>query len=191
MPRPLRYLGQALVYGVIAVLLGYFADSPVYERFPEDQGQLTLNIAHAGERLGDCRRLTAEEIAALPPSQRKPMICEDRGRQPVVIEVELNGELLVGEAVPPSGLFGDGPSQLYVNFVVPSGRHRLVARLRDSDRTEGFDYTREETVDIAPRQRLVIEFQAEFGGFIFTEASGPDEPRRLAGVGGPASGGRQ
>ncbi len=190
MPRALRYLGQVLVYCLIAVLLGFFADSPVYQRFPEDQGQLTLNIAHSGERLGECRRLTAEEIAALPPLERKPMICEDRGRQSVVVEVELNGELLVGEAVQPSGLFGDGPSQLYANFVVPIGRHRLVARLRDSDRTEGFDYTREETVEIAPRQRLVIEFQAEFGGFIFTEAPGPDGPRRLAGVGGPTLGGR-
>ena len=191
MPRPLRYFGQALVYGLIAVLLGVFADSPVYERFPEDQGQLTLNIAHSGQRLGECRRLTAEEIAALPPLERKPMICEDRGRQVVVVEVELNGELLVGEEVQPSGLFGDGPSQLYANFVVPSGKHRLVARLRDSDRTEGFDYTREETVEIAPRQRLVIEFQAEFGGFIFTEAPGPDGPRRLADVGSPTLGGRQ
>lgn len=190
MPRPLRYFGQALVYGLIAVLLGFFADSPVYERFPEDQGQLTLNIAHSGERLGDCRRLTAEEIAALPPRERKPMICEDRGRQAVVIEVELDGELLVGEAVPPSGLFGDGPSQLYANFVVPSGRHNLVARLRDSDRTEGFDYTREESVEIEPRQRLVIEFQAEFGGFIFTEAVLPEGFRTLAGAGVQAVGGR-
>ncbi len=190
MPRPLRYLGQALVYGLIAVLLGVFADSPVYERFPEDQGQLTLNIAHSGERLGECRRLTAEEIAELPPQQRKPMICEDRGRQAVLVEVELDGELLVGEAVPPGGLFGDGPSKLYVNFVVPSGRHRLVARLRDSDRAEGFDYSRAETVEIGSRRRLVIEFQAEAGGFIFTEAAGPDGPRSLAGVDVPTLGGR-
>ncbi len=189
MPRPLRYLGQVLVYGLIAVLLGFFADSPVYERFPETQGQLTLNIAHSGERLGDCRRLTSEEIAALPPLQRKPMVCEDRGRQAVVVEVELDGELLVDEAVPPSGLFGDGPSQLYANFAVPSGRHRLVARLRDSDRAEGFDYTREENVEIGPRRRLVIEFQAEFGGFIFTEAA-PEGSRALAGAGVQAVGGR-
>ncbi len=191
MPKPLRYLGQALVYGLIAVLLGYFADSPVYERFPEDRGQLTLNIAHSGQRLGECRRLTAEEIAALPPSQRKPMICEDRGRQAVVVEIELDGALLVGEAVPPSGLFGDGPSQLYANFAVPSGRHSLVARLRDSDRAEGFDYSREETVDIAPRRRLVIEFRAEAGGFLFTEAAARPEPRRLAGADPSADGGQR
>ena len=187
MPKPFRYLGQALVYGLIAVLLGYFADSPTYRRFPEGQGQLTVNLAHSGARLGECRRLSAEEIAKLPPLKRRPLACDDRARQPVVIEVELDGELLIGEALPPSGLFGDGPAQLYVSFTVPSGRYRLVARLRDSARTEGFDYQREETVEIGPRQRLVVGFRAEAGGFIFTDggsASGYDAAQvRPAGEG--------
>ncbi len=172
MPRPLRYIGQALVYGLIAALLGFFADSPTYKRFPEDQGQLTVNLAHSGARLGDCRRLSVEEIAKLPPSERRPLACDGRARQPVVIEVELDGTMMVKEALLPSGLFGDGPAQLYVSFTVPSGRYRLAARLRDSGRTEGFDYQRDETVEIGPRQRLVIGFRAEAGGFIFSDGGG-------------------
>lgn len=164
-----------MVYVLIAALLGFFGGSPTYKRFPEDQGQLTVNLAHSGARLGECRRLSAEEIAKLPPSERRPLACDDRARHPLVIEVELDGELLIGRTLPPSGLFGDGPSQLYASFTIPSGEHRLVARLRDSGRTEGFDYRRDETVEIGPRRRLVIGFRAEAGGFIFSgEGSGPE-----------------
>jgi hypothetical protein len=166
----LQYLGQGVVYALIAALLGVFASAPSYTRFPEDQGQLTLNLAHSGKHLGECRRLSAQEIAKLPPKQRRPLDC-DRGRQPVLIEIEFDGNILIREALPPTGLFGDGPSQLYRNFSVPAGRHRLAARLRDSGRSDGFDYARDQAIDIRPRQRLVIEFRAEAGGFHFAGGS--------------------
>ena len=78
------------------------------------------------------------------------------------------------------GLFGDGPSQVYLNFAVPAGRHMLAARLRDSDRAEGFDYERSEDVDIAPGRRLVIEFRQEQGGFNFARSGPSTEYPKLA-----------
>ena len=50
---------------------------------------------------------------------------------------------------------------------VSAGRHRLVARLRDSDRTEGFDYEHEAEIELAPGQNFVVDFRAVSGGFIF------------------------
>jgi len=169
-----RYLGQGVVYGLIAVLLGFFADTPAYRHFDDDKAQLTLSLAHSGKHVGECRRLTAAEIAALPPNMRKPLDCP-RGRLPVLVEVELDGQLIVSESVPPSGLFGDGPSQIYKNFVIPSGSYTLIVRLRESARDEGFDYQREAQVMISPRQRFVIEFRAEAGGFIFATSAEPAE----------------
>jgi hypothetical protein len=41
-----------------------------------------------------------------------------------------------------------------------------VARLRDSDRSEGFDYERTGVLELAPAQSLAIDFRAEMGGFV-------------------------
>jgi hypothetical protein len=172
----LRYLGQGVVYVLIALLLGFFADTPAYRHFDDDQAQLTLSLAHSGKHVQECRRLSAAEIAALPPNMRKPLDCP-RGRTPVLVEVELGGQVIVSESVPPSGLFGDGPSQIYKNFVIPSGAYTLVVRLRESVRTDGFDYEREAQVVIAPRQRFVIGFQAEAGGIIFATTTAPAASR--------------
>ena len=172
MPSVLRYLGQGVVYALIAALFGFFATSPAYRHFEEDKARLTLSLAHSGKHVTECRRLTPAEIAALPPNMRKPLDCP-RERLPVLIEVELDGRTIVRKSVPPTGLFGDGPSQIYENFTIPSGPHKLAVRLRDSNRAEGFDYEREAAVEIAPRQRFVIEFRAETGGFTFATSRPP------------------
>ena len=169
MYNALRYLGQGAAYALIAIMFGVFAAWPAFRHFDEGMAQLTLSLAHSGRHLGECRRLTAKEIAALPANERKPLDCS-RERQEVVIEVELDGRVIVSKSIPPSGLFGDGPSQIYENFEIPAGPHSLAVRLRDSGRTEGYDYEREAEVDIAPRQRFVIEFRAESGGFSFPTA---------------------
>ena len=69
--------------------------------------------------------------------------------------------------LPPTGFAGSGPSRAYQRFAVPPGRHELTARLRDTDRAEGFDYERMAVVELAPAQSLAIDFRAEMGGFIF------------------------
>jgi hypothetical protein len=43
----------------------------------------------------------------------------------------------------------------------------VTARLRDSARTEGFDYTRSTEVELKPRQNFVVDFHAATGGFSF------------------------
>ena len=172
MPAPFRYLGQGLVYAAIAVLFGTFATWPAYRHSAPDTAKLTLSLAHSGSHAANCRRLTAKEIAALPPQERRPSNCA-RERLPVVVEIVLNGETIVSRSIAPSGLFGDGPSQVYENFEIPPGPHTLAARLRDSARAEGFDYVREAEVEIAPGERFVIEFRAETGGFQFRAAAPP------------------
>ena len=172
MSNILRYLGQGVIYALIAALFGVFATWPSFRHFEDDKARLTLSIAHSAKHVSECRRLTAAEIAALPANMRRPLDCP-RERLPVLVEVDLDGETIVSESSPPSGLFGDGPSQIYRNFTIPSGRHSLAVRLRDSARSEGFDYIHEATVEIRPRQRLVIEFRAEAGGFRLSEAAVP------------------
>ncbi|MEX2008983.1 MAG: hypothetical protein WEC41_02220 [Dongiaceae bacterium] len=166
MADALRYVGQAAVYGLIALALGYFSDSPAYTHFPPDQALVKLSLVHPGAPAGECRRRTADELAQLAPNMRKVLDCP-RGRLPLLVELSLDGALLYRESLPPTGLSGDGPSRTYQRFTVAPGRHRLAVRLRDSARTEGFDYEREADIELVPRQSLAIDFQAETGGFAF------------------------
>ncbi len=79
----------------------------------------------------------------------------------------LDGRVVARELLLPAGLHGDGASAVYRRCPVNAGRHRLVARLRDSDRTEGFDYEGAAEVELAPGQNFVVDFRSETGGFIF------------------------
>ena len=125
---------------------------------------VSLSFSHAGARVTECRRFTQEELEQLAPNMRRPLDCP-RARVDLLVELEMDGELLAREVLPASGLASDGTSSAYRRFAVPAGRHRLVARLRDSRRAEGFDYHGEGVFDLVPGQNLVVEFSPPAGGF--------------------------
>lgn len=166
MSRILAYLGQAAVYGAIALVLGTFATRPTYQRFPDDKAQILLSFSHVGQRMEPCRKPTQEELEATAANMRRTEIC-GRERVPVYVELLLADERIYGASLPPTGLSRDGASQAYERFEVPPGRHRLVARLRDSARGEGFDFESEIEVDLRAGQNFVVDFRGELGGFLF------------------------
>jgi len=170
MLKLLAYLGQVVVYGVIAVLLGYFSTSPAYQRFPADKAQLVLSFTHVGQRVTPCRKLTREEIEALAANMRRAEVCE-RERLPLYVELVLGGDLLFSASLPPTGLSRDGAAHLHERFTVATGRHVLRLGLRDSARTEGFDYETEAIIELHPGQSFVVDFRPEFGGFRFERQS--------------------
>jgi hypothetical protein len=166
MLRPLPLAAQAVSYALFALLLGYFSVNPAYTYIDPDSAVIKLSFNHAGARAGECRQLTPEEIAELAPNMRRPVDCP-RKRVPLLVELEMDGVPLYRASVSPSGFADDGPATVYERFVVPPGRHELTARLRDSRRTEGFDYEARAEVELAAQQNFVVDFQAKAGGFIF------------------------
>ncbi len=172
LPKPLAYLGQALAYGAVAVLLGYFSTSPAYERFPADKAQLVLSFTHIGQRATPCRKLTREEIADLAANMRRAEVCE-RERVPLYVELGLDGELIYSADLPPTGLSRDGAAQVHERFTVAPGQSRLRLALRDSARETGFDYESELAIELRPGQTLVVDFRPEFGGFLIGRTGGP------------------
>ena len=171
------YLGQGLVYALIAGVIGVLSDTPAYRGFPEDSAELVLSFSHGGARKGECRRLSAEELAKLAPNMRRAEVCP-RARVPVTVRLELDDDVLIERALPPGGLAGDGPSRVYERFAVPAGVHKLAAYLRDTDREAGFDHAAEQTVTLAADARFVVDFRADHGGFIFGGAAGAGEGSR-------------
>ncbi|NNG04298.1 MAG: hypothetical protein HKM95_09390, partial [Inquilinus sp.] len=164
MTRALRYAAQAVLYIAVAAVLGYLSVGPSYTHFPPDKAMVRLSIAHGADRRGECRELSLDERQQLAPNMRVPMVCP-RERLPVHVEIDLDGEPLYVADLAPTGLSGDGPSRANKAFVVAPGRHMMSMRLRDTARTNGFDYDRTVEVELAPQQHLVIDFRPDIGGF--------------------------
>jgi len=162
----LRIPGQLLAYAAFMAFVGYFASAPPFRSADPEQAQILLSFSHGGARVTPCRQFSQEELNQLAPNMRRPQDCP-RGRVPVAVEIEIDGQLLFSTLAPPTGLSGDGPSTVYHRFVIAPGRHTLTARLRDSRRSEGFDYERSAGIALVPRQNYVIDFRADKGGFLF------------------------
>ena len=89
-----------------------------------------------------------------------------RERLPVTVELLLDGSRCIRRCCRRRGSPATG-RRGYQRFAVPAGRHELIARLRDSDRRDGFDYERTATIELAPAQSVAIDFRPEMGGFVF------------------------
>jgi len=165
MPEVLRYPLQALNYTVFMLLVWYFSAAPPYTQLQPDQAVVTVAFSHAGERREECRQLSQEELARLPPNMRAPMDCP-RERSPVTVQLQLDGEPLFEEVARAPGLYSDLGIDIYRSAKVPVGEHTLAVQMNDNVRVEGPTYTHEQTVNLEPSQLLVVDFNSETGSFV-------------------------
>lgn len=163
--KALRFVAQLALYIPLMAILAYFSTEPRFSAVAPDEALVRVSFIHATERKQACRERSAEELAKLAPNMRAALDCP-RERSPLLVELELDGKVVVRREVQPSGLRRDGNAAVYQRLALPAGRHRIVARLRD--RAEGdFNYVREETLDLAAGRVLLIDFNAARGGFAF------------------------
>lgn len=159
LPTKRQLLLQIVAYAAFALLIGYLSASPTYRHADPDLSVINLVVSHATARIGDCRQLTQDELAELAKNMRKAESCP-RERHDLVIELQLDDEVLYFGAERPTGLWRDGPSNIYRKFAVPPGKHRLVMRLRDTGRASGFDYEQTEDIELRPRQNYVVDLRS-------------------------------
>lgn len=159
MNKPLIWMGQAVLYAALAAVILVFTRWPSYQNLPADSALIKLSISHQGKVLGDCVEQTPEQLAKLPPNMRAPVSCP-RERSPLTVEVDVDGVLAYRQVAQPSGLSKDGAAVVYHRIEVPAGSHAIEVRMKDDARSEGFDYTRSETVMLAPAEILVVDFDA-------------------------------
>lgn len=160
---PMAWLGQGLLYGMFALILGVFSTWPPYHYLADDQALIKLSFNHQGQVVADCRDVSAEDLAKLKPTMRKTRICP-RERSPITVELDIDGTTVLRDVAHPSGLSRDGSSTAYHRLQVPAGNHTLVVRLKDDVRAEGFNHERRATVTLKPAQILVIDFDPGQGG---------------------------
>ncbi len=163
--KALRLAAQLALYAPLMAILAYFSTEPRFSVVAPDQALLRVSFIHATQRKEACRERSAEELAKLAPNMRAALDCP-RERSPLLVGLELDGRIVLSREVRPSGLRRDGNAVVYQRMALPAGRHRIVVRL--SDRADGnFNYMKDETVQLAAGQVVVIDFNASQGGFVW------------------------
>jgi len=161
-----RYLGQGLVYLLFITFIGYFSSMPSFTNVPADQALIKFTFTHPGKRVKpfhDTR--TKQDLAKLSPQLRFKK--HSRKRFPVRVELEMDGRIVYKAKISPRGLSHDLPSPVYQRFTVPAGRHHFRVRMGDDNTDKGFGYAGEKTVELAPLQTLIIDFDSTRKQFIF------------------------
>ncbi len=162
MPRRSQLVAQALAYAAFAAAVGYLSASPTYEHADPDQAMISLVVSHPTRRVGECRKMTPEELAEVALNMRKAEECP-RGRHDLYIELLLDGEPLYRGAGRPAGLWRDGPASIYAKLPTAAGKGELTVRMRDSGRASGFDDERSDRITLAPRQNFVVDYTVLHG----------------------------
>lgn len=162
----MKYLAQFTAYTVFAVVVGLLSVWPRYEVLRPDLAVVSLSFSHAGQRIGECRRLTQAELDELPPNMRTPTECP-RERHPIGVEFRADGMVLFRENLPPTGLWADGKATVYRRVQIDAGSHELFVGMSDSGGGDGFDYQLIAVREILPGQNLVIDFDEVQREFVF------------------------
>ena len=162
----LRYSMQALAYALFAASIGWLATNPIYEYADPESASFKISLSHAADRVAPCVPLTQEEIAALAANMRQAEACE-RERLPVVLELDIDGQAALRINAPATGLWNDGPASIYQRLELPAGSHRFSVRLRDTARSDGWDYSFESEANFAAGRNYTLTFRGENGGFRF------------------------
>lgn len=161
----MRLIAQVAAYAAFAAVLGVFSVWPAYRLLDEQQAIVSLTFSHAAQRLQECRRLSPEELAALPPNMRRPEACP-RERHDIKVEMRVDDALLFARTLSPSGLWKDGKATVYSRAAIDSGEHEIFVGMSDSGPGIGFDYVLRRRLLIEPGQNVVVSFDDLHGAFV-------------------------
>jgi len=166
--KPWKIPVTAVAYALFAVLVGWLSVWPRFQLINEGQAMVSVSFSHAGQRIGECRRLTQQELDKLPPNMRKLEDCP-RQRLPVRVVFSSDDNMLYEAVMPPSGFWNDGESSVYRRLSLQAGKQRLFIGMTDSSRSKGFDYSLEQEIDLTPGQHLVVNFDGTQQKFVFKQ----------------------
>jgi len=164
MTNILRIPLQIINYAVFMGLVWYFSINPPFKHLEDDQAMITLAIKHAAQRREECRKMSPEELAKLPPNMRVGMDCP-RERSPINLNLTLDGKSVIAKNVKSPGFHKDQTIDIFESIKVPSGKHLLSIKMNDSVRVEGPTYTHKQDINLEPAQLLVIQFDSAAGKF--------------------------
>ena len=107
----MKAIGQIVFFAAFAAVVGLLSIWPSYHVLGPQEALVSVTFSHAGERIGECRKLSQEELNKLAPNMRKPNVCP-RERHPLYIELRADDRLVFAQTLSPSGLWNDGKSNI-------------------------------------------------------------------------------
>ncbi|MBF0455844.1 MAG: hypothetical protein HQL72_13645 [Magnetococcales bacterium] len=157
MNKVTRITLQAVAYTLFCALIYFFSTAPAYTYLESDQAEIKLAFKHASKRVHECVKRSRKELMKLPPNMRKTNDCP-RERAIVQVTIYLDGKRIADKKFVPPGLHQDATVFAYAKLPLPVGDHVLSVEMRDSARTEGYDYKKEASMSITTGQALVVGF---------------------------------
>ena len=161
----MKMIGQFVFYAAFAAVVGLLSVWPSYQILGSQEALVSVTFSHAGERIGECRTRTQEELNKLAPNMRKPSECP-RERHPIYIALRSDERLIFEQTLKPSGLWSDGKSNVYRRTKVDAGEYRIFVGMNDSGANDRFDYELSRQLTIEPGQNVVIRFDDLHGTFV-------------------------
>jgi len=178
---------RALAAAMVVVTGGALAALSLtpYTAEPGERALVRLAWRARGERVRECRRLSADDLSRLPPHMRQEEVCERRVL-PYRLRVDVDGARVVDQHVRAGGAREDRPLFVFHDLAVTPGTHHLritferegtpAARARDEeeeqedvDATEAGRRAREtperleldSVVRLASRQIVLVTYDDE------------------------------
>lgn len=133
---PVRAAAGLLLALGAAIGMAALSRAPYAETSGEG-AMLRLSWRARGERVQECRKLSASEIEALPPHMRRSEVCEGRVL-PYVLTVRIDGGELVHDTIHGAGARQDRPLYVFREIPLPAGAHHVsVAFVRERRSDDG------------------------------------------------------
>lgn len=161
----MKMLAEISAYAVFALVVGLLSVWPRYQLIDEGRAIVSVVFSHAGERIGECRKISQEELNKLPPNMRKPSECP-RERHSVRVELRSGTEVLYSKTLLPSGVWSDGKANIYQRIEIAAGHHELFIGMNDSGGDLAFDFERRTEIDVLSGRNIVIEFDEQTQQFL-------------------------
>ena len=152
--------------------------------YPSTDAILRLAWSARPERIDECRRPTADELAARPQHMRQELICEGKAAT-YRLEVRMDEALVVEQEVHGGGLRRDRRLYVFRELAVRPGANRIDVRFtrietpdpRSTPRTHGeFVPPRlalEQHVQLDPRQIVLVTYDADQRRLIAVQKAHP------------------
>ena len=162
----MKVFRQGIVYAAFFALIAVLSVRPELRLLGDNEAIVSLSFSHSARRVGECKRLSQEELMALPPNMRKTDDCP-RERHELQVELVMDEQTLYQATLSPSGIWADGKSTVYNRTRVSAGTHEFNIRMNDSGIPGQIDFSGSATIDLQPGQNLVVFFDPASQQFHF------------------------
>lgn len=168
---------KVTVLFIIVSVPVYFLSDLSYSYYPTEAGVLKIAFKHSGARVADCEeadlikkegeryRQQLKDTKQVKMSIEKLAKCP-RERHPVMVELFIDGKLVLDKAYAPTGLKSDMASYIYDEFPLSPGEHDFRMLLYDTGSKAAPSYTFDTTTAVKPREVKVIWMSDKAGALV-------------------------